>query len=155
MGLFDKLKKKPPQESGYEKAMRELETKQKEEETAKNAKDLAPETMNGLERSYHYKDVDIRVSWKYGGRYGGTLKDLRIKRGDQLRLVKTPTEDDADNVSVFWKKTEVGFMRGNRMRGMVAQWQDAGLPIFAAVNLVGEQHKLLAEIAFYGRVKKS
>lgn len=166
MGLFDFLKTKKtnsaPQYSTPGKredivaeAKRQLQVKMQEAETAEAAEDLAPEKMDGKKRRYHYKDVPIYVNWKYGGRYDETLDSLGVKRGDKLRLVRKPTEDDLDNVAVFWKTTEIGSMKSNRMRNMVIEWQEVGFPVFAAVNLIGEQHKLLAEIAFYGYIKKT
>lgn len=143
------------QESVVEELMRQSQVKQQENEVAVSAEDLAPEKMDGKKLRYHYKDVPIYVNWKYGGRYDETLDSLGVKRGDKLRLVRKPTEDDLDNVAVFWKTTEIGSMKANRMRNMVIEWQEVGFPVFAAVNLIGEQHKLLAEIAFYGYIKRS
>lgn len=138
-------------ENSFEAQARE---RQEERAAAEAADDLAPESIDGKDRRYHYKDVEIYVSWQYGGRYDGTLEGLGIKRGDPVQLVPAPTEEDAENVSVVWNGTEIGVMKQNRMRTMVRQWREKGYPIFSAVNGLYPWHKAFFEIAFYGYVRR-
>lgn len=138
-------------ENSFEVQARE---RQEERAAAEAADGLAPESIDGKGRRYHYKDVEIYVSWQYGGRYDGTLEGLGIKRGDPVQLVPAPTDEDTENVSVVWNGTEIGVMKQNRMRTMVLQWQEKGYPIFSAVNGLYPWHKAFFEIAFYGYVRK-
>lgn len=148
--LFDTA----PRETIAENLNRQISEKQAAVERAEANPDLAPETLDGQKRKYHYKGVDIRVHWQYGGRYGKTLKDLNVKRGDQLILVPEPTEDDPESVSVYWQNILIGYMKGGRMRGMVADWYAAKKPVLAYVNDLYEWFDILVDIAFYGYVPK-
>ena len=134
---------------------KQLEEKAAARSEAQGNQELTPEVLEGKKRKYHYKDVEIRVRWEYGGRYGKTLKDLGVKPGDPVHLSPEPLEDDPENVSVYWNGTKIGFMKTNRMRNMVSSWRAAGYPVAAFVNTLNDAFDVLLEIAFYGYVKKS
>ena len=143
-----------PQETVEENLARQIAEKQAAVEQAEASPDLAPATLEGLKRKYHYKGVSIRVRWEYGGRYGKTLKDLGVKRGDQVVLVPEPIENDPESVSVYWNSTLIGYMVNSRMRGMVADWYAAQKPVLAYVNGLYEWFDILLDVAFYGYVPK-
>ena len=134
-------------------------TKQIEEKRAAAAAaeanpDQAPEAVDGQKRKYHYKGVEIRVHWQYGGRYGKTLNDLGVKRGDPVVLLPEPSQEDPDNVSVYWNGVLIGFMKGGRMRSMVTDWRNAKKPVLAFVNDLYKWFDILLDVAFYGYVPK-
>lgn len=133
---------------------KQIEDKRAAVATAEANPDLAPEAVGGQKRKYHYKGVEMRVHWQYGGRYGKTLQDLRVKRGDQLLLVPEPIENDPESVSVYWNNVLIGYMKGGRMRGMVADWYAAKKPVLAYVNGLYEWFDILIDVAFYGYVPK-
>ena len=133
---------------------KQIEDKRAAVATAEANPDLTPEVMDGQKRKYHYKGVEIRVHWQYGGRYGKTLKDLGVKRGDLVVLIPEPTEEDPENVSVYWNRTLIGFMKGGRMRSMVADWRNAKKPVLSYVNDLYEWFDILLDVAFYGYVPK-
>lgn len=130
---------------------RQIETKQAERQIANSSPDLTPEVLMGYSRKYHYKDVSVWIVWQYGGQYGQTCESAGIKRGDLLELI--PSSDNAsdpNSISIYWKEQHIGFMKENRMQGMVHDWKKAGLPVQAVVSFVGGESKLLVEFAFYG-----
>ncbi|MGM9593153.1 MAG: hypothetical protein ACI3U8_02250 [Candidatus Onthomonas sp.] len=168
MGLFDQLKKEMTgkAESGdiddtiasLNAQVKALETERAE---AKSSSDITPESLSGKSRSYHYKDINIRVIWKYGGQYGKTCESIGIRRGDAVDLlppndpdVIESTDGDPEAVAVVWHGIEIGTMKANRLRSMVHQWKAAGLPILANVSHVGGEQRIMLEMAFYGRPKK-
>ncbi len=114
---------------------------------------FTPEQIGTHKRSYHYKDVEIWVTWQYSGRYEKSCESAGIRCGDHLDLVCDNHDEDPDSVSVLWKGDIIGHMKSNRMRIMVRQWQENGLPVFCAVSHVGGETKILLEFAFYGFVK--
>lgn len=113
--------------------------------------ELTPETCDDLSRSYHYTDVNPYIVWQYGGQYGKTCKSIGIKRGDPVILRPLGLPDEPQNISVFWNDLEIAHMRSNRLRGMVHQWHEAGLPVLCKVFKVGGEENLLLEFAFYGK----
>ena len=115
------------------------------------ATDLTPEEIDGLARSYHYKDVNVWVDWRYGGQYGKNCASIGMRRGDMVELVPHRRKDDPEQVSIRWKGMEVANMKTGRMRGMVRQWQAAKLPVRCVVAAVGGEQKLLLEFSFYGK----
>ena len=150
----EKLFDTRPAETLEEKIDRQVAEKRAEMEKAESSPDLAPAALDGQKRKYYYKAVEMRVHWQYGGRYGKTLQDLRIKRGDQLLLVPEPIENDPESVSVYWNNVLIGYMKGGRMRGMVADWYAAQKPVLAYVNGLYEWFDILIDVAFYGYVPK-
>jgi hypothetical protein len=159
LGNFIRKKKEEAEqkkqfEEGCKAVGEQIRKKEQETETALSAENLTPETMNGKKRSYHYKDVSIYVTWQYSGRYGKTLSDLGMKRGSEVSLILDPQSDDPECVRVCFNDVCIGNMRTSRMRSMVYQWNEKGLPIMAVANSVGGEYKLLLEIAFYGYVRK-
>lgn len=152
-------KKKAEEERMFEAGMKDLAVQMDElpieRAAAEAAEDLAPEEIDGKKRKYHYKDVEIVVFWQYGGRYEKSLESEGVKRGDPVRLKHSPTEEDPERVVVVWNDQEIGEMKPNRMRNMVLSWQEAGYPIFSAVNGLYKWHKAFFEIAFYGYVRRN
>lgn len=117
---------------------------------AESNPDLAPEVIDDKTRSYHYKTVEIYIDWRYGGHYEGTLEGLGVKRGDRVSLIQESEKDDVKNISVIWHGKRIGKMKANRLRDMVTQWQEKDYPVFSAVNMLCEHHKMFLEIAFFG-----
>ena len=154
MGLLSKLKQQAEAKRITAELDAQVARKKAEEAAAEAAPELAPEVLGGKKRKYHYKSVDIRVAWQYNGRYGKTLSDLGIVRGDLLQLVPEPQENDPESVSVYWKNVCIGYMHGNRMRNMVIDWTSNGKPVAAYVNGLFPQYQILIEVAFYGYVPK-
>lgn len=138
--------------SDIDKQIVEIEA---EHALAKEMPDLTPATKDGHNREYHYKDVNVWVRWEYGGQYGKSCESIGMKRGDQLQL-RQPKEKDQDSgaVAIYWKNTEIGYMKTNRMCDMVHSWHTAKLPILAVVSYIGGEEKLLVEFAFYGKPAK-
>ena len=134
---------------------KQIHTLEKEREKVLTSQDLTPPALDGHSRSYHYKDVNIYVSWQYGGSYGKTCKSIGMRRGDPVQLVARRVEDDPEQVFVVWHGLEIGTMKSNRLRGMVRQWQASNLPVECVVAAVGGEQKLLLEFAFYGKPKPS
>lgn len=132
----------------------QIKVGQQELDLVNSSDDLTPPNLSGKNRRYHYKDVEIVVFWQFGGRYGTTCGDLGVNRGDVVSL-QPPQErtDDPDDIAINWRGTDLGVMKNNRLRTMVHQWKDAGLPVLAIVSQVGGVHKLLIEFAFYGYPK--
>lgn len=131
-----------------------------EYEESMSTPELAPETIDGLKRTYYYRDYEPFVFWQYSGRYGKSCESIGMKHGDPVQFRLEPykgendDETDFDNVSLYWNDINFGLMRRNRLRQMVRDWTKAGNPIYCAVNTVGgEQHHAYLEIAFYGYVK--
>lgn len=150
MGLMDKLRDKRISKS----IEKQIKTMENERATAQSNEPLAPDSIAGYPRRYHYKDVDIGIVWQYGGRYGKTLQDIGTKRGDRLYLIPEPTEEGDRDVSVYRDDIKIGYMKRNRMADMVYQWSKSNLPIFAAINYLGKEHKAIIEVAFYGAPSK-
>lgn len=116
--------------------------------------DLSPEKLAGRKRRYHYKDVNIYIKWQYGGHYKDSCASIGMKRGDALELLPpAETNDDPEAIAVYWRNIEIGNMKSNRLRSMVHQWKDAGLPVLALVADVGGEEMLYIEFAFYGTPK--
>ena len=116
---------------------------------------LTPSSYSGLERKYHYTDVNIVVKWEYGGQYGQSCESLGIKRGDTVRLCKPSERADSPNdIAICWNKIEIGFMKANRLKDMVHDWRTANLPILTVVSSVGGEEKITIEFAFYGSPNK-
>ena len=136
---------------GVSQIVKQVEQLSKEREKAVNSKDLTPDNFKGLTRSNHYKDVNVTIYWQYGGQYGKDCKSIGMKRGQHVELVPHPEEEDPSNISILWKNKEIAKMKDNRLRGMVHQWFDRGLPVQCIVASVGGEQKLLLEFAFYGR----
>lgn len=130
----------------------QIKNLQQEHSAAVSSPNLTPESINGKLRSYHYKDVDIWVKWQYCGRYGESCESIGMKRGDTLQL-KPPSAADEDpkSIAIYWKGNEIGYMKTNRMRDMVHQWNAAELPVLAIVSHVGGDSKVLVEFAFYSK----
>lgn len=147
MGFLDFLNRK----TTLSEIEREVATLEKERNQTLNSDDLTPKVLDGKERRYHYKDINIYVSWQFGGRYGKDCKSIGMKRGDelQLKLINNDPEDP-EAVGVYWNHQRIGSMKSNRLRGMVRDWKAAKLPILAAASHVGGKQKLLLELAFYG-----
>lgn len=130
---------------------RQIEAKQSERQATNSSPDLTPEVLMGYFRKYHYKDVSVWIIWQYGGQYGQTCESAGIKRGDLLELIpSSDNSSDPNSISIYWKEQHIGFMKENRMQGMVHAWKKAGLPVQAVVSFVGGESKLLVEFAFYG-----
>lgn len=161
MGLFNLLKKKrvAVEEEPIDEVLKQLDSQihQRTEERNKVnfSSDLTPSVHLGKKRKYHYKDVNIWVNWQHSGHYGKSCKSIGMRRGDAVDLIPHSTSDDAECVAVLWNGIEIGFMKTNRMRGMVHQWKAAGLPVLAVVSQVGGIEKLFLEIAFYGFLPKN
>ena len=115
------------------------------------ASGLTPEEVEGLARSYHYKDVNVWVDWRYGGQYGKSCASIGMRRGDMVELVPHRRKDDPEQVSIRWKGMEVANMKTGRMRTMVRKWQAAKLPVRCVVAAVGGEQTLLLAFAFYGK----
>ena len=162
MGILDRVfgrkKEQENQAKQFDEAWKAIEEqiRQKEQETeaALVAEDLTPETMNGKKRYFHYKDVHIQVSWRYGGHYGKTLSDLGMVRGSSLSLILAPQDDDPQCVKVCYNDIEIGVLGISRFQSMVYQWKERSLPVLAVANSVGGEYKLLIELSFYGYVPK-
>ena len=136
----------------------QIEALHSEREQALSSSDLTPETLMGKKRTYHYKDVNIWVIWKYSGAYGTTCKDIGIRRGHSVDLLppKDPAVlesagNDPESIAVVWQGIELGTMKSNRLRSMVHQWKSHNLPVVAAVSQVGGEQKIMFEFAFYGK----
>lgn len=123
-------------------------------DTAAAPGEYTPATYNGLERSYHYTDVVVRVLWQFGGMYGKSCASAGMRRGQTLELLPKKHEGDKDAVLVRWQNQNVALMRSNRMRNMVRAWMDEGLPVLAKAYEVGGDDNLLIEVAFYGKAKR-
>lgn len=130
---------------------KQIHTLEKERENVLTAQELTPPDLNGYSRTYHYKDVNIYVSWQYSGQYGKSCKSIGMRRGDGVQLKSRRAEDDPEQVFVVWRDLEIGTMKSNRLRSMVHQWQAANLPLECVVAAVGGEQKLLLEFAFYGK----
>ena len=158
MGLFNLLKKK---ESSYvsdnnfpKELQQQIQTKQEELDKVLASDDLTPESLGNNHRRYHYKDVNIIVFWQYGGHYGKTCEDIGVRRGDVVDLLPPKNKtDDPEDIAVNWNGIDLGIMKNNRLRSMVHQWKNAGLPVLAIVSQVGGVNKLFIEFAFYGYPK--
>lgn len=142
-------------ENAVHQINKQVHALEKERERVLSAQDLTPPELDGHSRSYHYKDVNIYVSWQYGGSYGKTCKSVGMHRGDPVQLIACRAEDDPEQVLVVWHGLEIGTMKSNRLRGMVRQWQAASLPVECIVAAVGGEQKLLLEFAFYGKPKST
>lgn len=162
MGLFDFFKKitEPTQKDkqtsrAISDINKQIDTLEKEREKVLSSDDLTPETLNGKDRRYHYKDVNIWVDWQFSGQYGKSCESAGMKRGDevQLRLINNDPEEP-EAVGVFWNKQKIGYMKSNRLREMVRSWRASRLPIRAVVSQFGGEQKLFLEFAFYGAPKK-
>lgn len=166
MGLFDAIKslvpnKKNDMDATATQIKAQIEARRSELEQVNTSADLTPETMMGKKRTYHYKDVNIWVIWKYGGAYGTTCEDIGVRRGHTVDLLppKDPAilesaGNDPEAIAVVWRGIELGSMKSNRLRSMVHQWKAQSLPVVAAVSQVGGEHKIMFELAFYGRPRK-
>lgn len=157
MGLLD-VAKKAVKQAVSAATVTELEKQvaaaERERETVEAAPALAPETLGGKKRKYHYKDIAIWITWEYSGQYGKSCESIGMKRGDPVSLVPEPAENDMEAISVYWKGKRIGAMKSNRLRGMVRAWMTDGLPVFCAVSSVGGQSRLMLEFAFYGYSRK-
>lgn len=160
MGLLDRFKKAAVGKTEGKDINLAAQTKALEAEraAAKSSSDITPESLIGKRRSYHYKDVNIYVLWKYGGRYGKSCESIGIRRGDAVELLppKDPdiiknSGDDPESLAVVWHGIEIGTMKSNRLRSMVHQWKNAGLPVLANVSQVGGEQGIMLEFAFYDR----
>lgn len=162
MGLFDIFRKKdsvgtPPSDADadadaiIEAIKEEIRTKEAETAQVMASEDLTPEKFDNKRRRYHYKNVEIWISWQYGGQYEHSCESIGMKRGDTVKLVppKTPTEDPYE-IAVRWNGIDIGVMKANRLREMVHKWKLAEMPVLAYVSHVGGVHRLLLELAFYG-----
>lgn len=159
MGLFDFLKKERTikvvrNDKGYDDLERQIRVLEEERIKVSDSKDLTPDFIAGKKRKYHYKDVNIVLFWQYSGQYGKTGSSIGVKRGDvvDLRPPKDRT-DDPEDIAINWKGIDIGLMKNNRLRGMVRQWKQAGLPVLSVVSQVGGEQKLFIEFAFYGAPK--
>lgn len=161
MGIFGFHKKKDSirvvsNKNGIKELNEQIAKLDAEHDQTINSTDLTPEAVSGKKRKYHYKDVAIWVVWQYGGQYGKSCESIGMRRGDVVELLPLPeNDDDPESISVYWKGTHIGFMKSNRMRTMVHQWKDAGLPVIAIVSHVGGETKILLEFAFYGYIPKT
>lgn len=162
MGLFDFFKKitEPTQKDNQTSRAisdinKQIDTLEKEREKVLSSDDLTPKAINGKDRQYHYKDVNIWVDWQFSGRYGKSCESAGMKRGDevQLRLINNDPEEPKA-VGVFWNKQKIGYMKSNSLRDMVRSWRASRLPIRAIISQVGGEQKLFLEFAFYGAPKK-
>lgn len=159
MGLFDFLKKERTIEviqnnKSYEELGRQIRDLEEERAKVADSKDLTPESIAGKKRKYHYKDVNIVLSWKYSGQYGETCSSIGMKRGDMVELLQPNCKtDDPEEITVNWKGIDIGVMKNNRLRSMVHQWKRAGYPVLSVVSQVGGEQKLFIEFAFYGSPK--
>lgn len=142
-------------QAAYDDLDRQILQREAEHSLAAELPDLTPASLNGNNRKYHYKDVNVWVRWEYGGQYGKSCESIGMKRGDALQL-RPPKEKDPDpgSVAIYWKGTEIGYMKTNRMRDMVHSWHAANLPVLAVVSYVGGEEKLLVEFSFYGTPTK-
>lgn len=154
MGIFDALREKQHDKKVAKVISRQIKQLDKETDKVLASADLTPEEVNGHERKYHYKDVTPWIVWQYGGRYGKDCKSAGIKKGDMLDLIEEPTPEEPDNISVYWKNNHIGYMKSNRLRNMIKQWRNNGLPVIARVSHVGGEHKLMFELSFYGSPSK-
>ena len=132
--------------------------KQAELDGVNNLPDLAPEEMNGLKRTYHYKDVKLVVDWNLtGGKGKKSVESLGIKRGDVLAFDFTSDTisgmEDPNNVAVMWNGVRLGDMKENRMREMVSDWVEVGLPVYCAMAKPSFDSHFYLEVAFYGKPK--
>lgn len=151
---FQKLRKKSRHkkdalQSGLNDVYRQIRAKESEHQAARSSQDLTPDDFMGYPRKYHYKDVAVWIVWQYGGQYGTSCESAGIRCGDHLDLVPT-SSSGSNEIAIYWKENHIGFMKENRMQGMVYDWKNAGLPVQAVVSFVGGESKLLVEFAFYG-----
>lgn len=143
------LHKKAPLQSALNDVDRQIRAKESEHQVARSSQDLTPDDFMGYPRKYHYKDVAVWIVWKYSGQYGTSCESASIRCGDHLDLVPT-SSSDSNEIAIYWKENHIGFMKENRLQGMVCDWKKAGLPVQAVVSFVGGESKLLVEFAFYG-----
>lgn len=148
------------EDTGRKHCPAEIQSESTDQENEKNRIFLypqqAPAEINGYELNYHYKDININVEWKYRKQNGDTCQSIGVSRGDRLALIAEPHKNywedktDDESISVYWHDIRLGVMRKNRLRNMVHQWQDEGLPIFCAVTDTGVEKPLYVEFGFYG-----
>lgn len=150
MGIMDAVRKK----RFWNSIDRQIKTKEAEREKAQSNESIAPPSIAGYSKKYHYKDVSVGVVWQYGGHYGKTLQDIGVKRGDRLHLIPEPSEENDRDVSIYHDNIKIGYMYRNRMAAMVYAWSKRNLPIFAVVNSLGKEQRLIIEVAFYGSHNK-
>ncbi len=116
-----------------------------------NSLGLAPKTLDKKKLSYHYVDVVLSVSEDL------INKALDTQRGDPLDIALNPHnvagEYDIDNVSVVWQGAILGDLPNNRLRMMVKEWLEAGLPVYCAISKSAGK-SILVELGFYGRPKQ-
>lgn len=119
---------------------------------------LAPESVDGHDLAYHYKDVTVIPLPAFSIGNIGTRK-CGIKRGDPLtfrfEVGNYYGPEDKDNIAVYWRNTKIGDMRRNRMREMVHKWAAKNLPIFCAVAEPRENNEIIIEFGFYGKPGRS
>lgn len=120
--------------------------------------DLAPAEINGFARSYHYRDVNLRVPWQLRGEYDNEINSVRklgVKRGDLLQISFDPhnisDEYDPDNVVISWRGVKLGDMQKTRLRRMVKDWLQIGLPVFCAMSKLSDDRNFYIELGFYGK----
>ena len=142
-------RKKDSLQSALDDVDRQILAKESEHQAANSAPDLTPDRFMGYPRKYNYKDVAVWIVWQYGGQYGTSCESAGIRCGDHLDLVPI-SSSDSNGIAIYWKENHIGFMKENRMQGMVYDWKNAGLPVQAVVSFVGGESKLLVEFAFYG-----
>lgn len=155
-----KAKKAAAAAEAQTKSVEQFIADQTAEYAARNAAaPLAPEEIDGHKLKYHYTDVQLRVPWELSGRYdvkpANNVVDLGIKRGDALQFSFDPVtldeEVDPENVVIFWHNTKIGEMRKTRLRNMMKEWSDAGMPIFCAMFWPSKSSDFFIELGFYGR----
>ena len=154
MGLLSFVKDKVSAKIGDAELKKQLGHIKREQQAVLSSEDLTPTELKGAKRSYHYKDVCPWIIWQYSGRYGKSCETIGIKRGDIISLTPVKDDDDPEAIGVYYKKTLIGHLRTNRLRSMIISWQASKLPVIAYASAVGGEHKLLLEIAFYGRPNK-
>lgn len=151
MGLFDSIKQNIEAKLFLKKLNAAEDREDQERSAIIELEDLTPQSIDGHNRRYHYKDVNIWVVWQFSGHYGKSLNSSGMRRGDSVDL-RSPRKKDEDPkaIAVYWKGNEIGYMKSNRLRDMVHQWKAAGLPVRAIISQVGGEQKVYIEFAFYG-----
>lgn len=157
-----KLEKRRYNPISHKLSEKELDKRHQERLKYESSPDLAPLELHGFPRTYHYRDVRLRVPWQLSGEYDNkinSVKKMGIKRGDLLQFSFDPhnisDELDPDNVVVSWRGIKLGDMQKTRLRLMVKNWLKEGLPVFCAMAFPSDDNLFFLELGFYGRPRTS
>lgn len=112
---------------------------------------LAPETLEGKERTYHYQDVRVYVKKQLLPPSEESIRSIGVRRGDDLKLTPRTTAKGVQSITIGWQRRTLGTMKPSQLWQMVWDWMADGLPVCCKVASTGGKEGLLIELGFYGR----